>query len=89
MTIPDRIVVMKRCRIEQIGAPLDPYDRPANQFVAGFIGSPSMNFLNGTITEASFQTSGVVMPLPRSMDTAMGRAAVYGIHPEHFRLTDT
>lgn len=62
MTIPDRIVVMNRCRIEQIGAPLDPYDRPANQFVAGFIGSPSMNFLNGTITEASFQTSGVVRP---------------------------
>ncbi|MQY45798.1 sn-glycerol-3-phosphate ABC transporter ATP-binding protein UgpC [Rhizobiales bacterium RZME27] len=88
MTMADRIVVLNGGRVEQIGAPLDLYDRPANQFVAGFIGSPSMNFIEGKITEAGFQTSGVVLPLPKSINTAMGQAAVYGIRPEHFRLSD-
>ena len=88
MTMADRIVVLNGGRVEQTGAPLDLYDRPANQFVAGFIGSPSMNFLKGTITEAGFQTSGVVMPLPASTNTIVGQACVYGIRPEHFRLND-
>ncbi len=88
MTMADRIVVLNGGRVEQIGAPLDLYDRPANQFVAGFIGSPSMNFLTGTVTEQGFQTSGVVMPLPASTNTIVGQAAVYGIRPEHFRLND-
>ncbi|MDP9839820.1 multiple sugar transport system ATP-binding protein [Neorhizobium huautlense] len=88
MTMADRIVVLNGGRVEQIGAPLDLYDRPANQFVAGFIGSPSMNFLTGTITEQGFQTSDVVLPLPASKGTVMGQAIVYGIRPEHFRLND-
>src|SRR3977135_1339204 len=49
MTMADRIAVMRDGRIEQLGAPLELYDRPQNLFVAGFIGSPAMNFLNGTI----------------------------------------
>jgi multiple sugar transport system ATP-binding protein len=49
MTMGDQIVVMKDGRIEQTGAPLELYDRPANLFVAGFIGSPAMNFLPGTL----------------------------------------
>ncbi len=88
MTMADRIVVLNAGRVEQIGAPLDLYDRPANQFVAGFIGSPSMNFLEGKITEAGFQTSGGVLPLPKLINTEMGQIAVYGIRPEHFRFSD-
>ena len=49
MTMADKIVVMQGGRVEQIGAPLDLYDRPANKFVAGFLGSPAMNFLSGTL----------------------------------------
>ena len=49
MTMADKIVVMQGGRVEQIGAPLDLYDRPANQFVAGFLGSPAMNFISGTL----------------------------------------
>ncbi|MGE7370447.1 ABC transporter ATP-binding protein [Neorhizobium sp. NPDC001467] len=88
MTMADRIVVLNGGRVEQVGAPLDLYDRPANQFVAGFIGSPSMNFLKGTIIEQGFQTSGVVLPLPKAIETAVGQAAIYGVRPEHFRLVD-
>ena len=49
MTMADQIVVMHDGRIEQIGSPLELYDRPANRFVAGFIGSPAMNFIDGTL----------------------------------------
>ena len=86
MTMADRIVVLNGGKVEQIGAPLELYDHPANRFVAGFIGSPSMNFLKGTITEEGFQTSGAVVPLPKVTDTVIGQAAVYGVRPEHFRL---
>ena len=53
MTMADRIVVLRGGRVEQIGTPLDLYNRPANRFVAGFIGSPQMNFLGGTIVSGS------------------------------------
>jgi lactose/L-arabinose transport system ATP-binding protein len=51
MTLADRIVVLRAGNIEQIGRPLDVYGDPANQFVAGFVGSPKMNFLSGTVAE--------------------------------------
>ena len=57
MTMADQIVVMNHGRIEQIGAPLELYDRPANLFVAGFIGSPSMNFITGTVGAEGFKTA--------------------------------
>jgi multiple sugar transport system ATP-binding protein len=84
MTMADKIVVMNAGKVEQIGAPLDLYDRPANQFVASFIGSPSMNFLSGTVTEAGFVADGITLPLPPGL--APG-AAVYGIRPENFELS--
>jgi multiple sugar transport system ATP-binding protein len=84
MTMADKIVVMNTGRVEQIGAPLDLYDRPANQFVAGFIGSPSMNFIGGKITGSGFEAAGVILPLPANVG---GDDAVYGIRPEHFELT--
>jgi len=88
MTMADKIVVLNGGRVEQIGAPLELYDRPANQFVAGFIGSPSMNFLNGTITAEGFAAPGIVLPLPAAAQVHTGRKAVYGIRPEHFALDE-
>ncbi len=85
MTMADKIVVMNAGRVEQIGAPLDLYDRPINQFVAGFIGSPSMNFITGTITAEGFVTAGSTLPLPAG-NANIGAKAVYGIRPEHLAL---
>ncbi|MEN3148463.1 sn-glycerol-3-phosphate ABC transporter ATP-binding protein UgpC [Neorhizobium sp. IRAMC:178] len=88
MTMADKIVVLNGGRVEQIGAPLDLYDRPANQFVAGFIGSPSMNFLTGTITSEGFSAPGILLPLPEVAHGHKDRKAVYGIRPEHFVLDE-
>ena len=85
MTMADRIVVMNAGKVEQIGAPLDLYDRPANLFVAGFIGSPAMNIVGGSIENGRFNAAGVTLPLPAGI-TATG-AASYGIRPEHFQLS--
>ena len=83
MTMADKIVVMHGGQVEQIGAPLDLYDRPANLFVAGFIGSPAMNLLPGRGEPAGFATGGVHLPLPPG---APDTAGIYGIRPEHWRL---
>ncbi|HWU18928.1 MAG TPA: sn-glycerol-3-phosphate ABC transporter ATP-binding protein UgpC [Devosia sp.] len=83
MTMADKIVVMNAGRVEQFGAPLDLYDRPANPFVAGFIGSPSMNFIEGTLTPDGFVAKGAVLPLPPG---PISGDAIYGIRPEHFEL---
>lgn len=86
MTMADRIVVLNSGTVEQIGAPLDLYDRPANRFVAGFIGSPSMNFLEGTVTADGFATAGLIVPLPPSAQSHVGRSAIFGIRPEHLLM---
>jgi multiple sugar transport system ATP-binding protein len=92
MTMADKIVVMHDGLVEQIGAPLELYDRPGNLFVAGFIGSPAMNFIHGTIRvngAASFRGPGEInLPLATAPSGADGRAAVYGIRPEHFTIAD-
>ena len=89
MTMADKIVVMNGGRVEQIGAPLDLYDRPANLFVAGFIGSPSINLLQGRVSDGAFVTAqGRTLPLPPSAQAAGANAAVYGIRPEHFDAVD-
>ena len=88
MTMADKIVVLHGGLIEQVGAPLDLYDRPANLFVAGFIGSPSMNFIDGRIEEGVFRSDkGLILPLPEGLPIAEhgGRPLVYGIRPEHIR----
>ena len=85
MTMADLIVVMNHGRIEQAGAPLELYDRPANLFVAGFIGSPAMNMLEGHIADGAFHgPGGVRWPLPPGAP-ASGEV-IYGIRPEHLRL---
>lgn len=83
----DKIVVMHDGIVEQMGAPLDLYDRPANLFVAAFIGSPSMNLLKGTITAAGFETEGgTIWPIGSHPADSNGVAAVFGIRPEHIKL---
>ncbi|MDZ5452451.1 sn-glycerol-3-phosphate ABC transporter ATP-binding protein UgpC [Labrys sp. ZIDIC5] len=90
MTMADRIVVLHDGIIEQIGSPLQLYDRPANLFVAGFIGSPAMNFIKGRLETSPaprFVTDdGVELPVPAIPAGSEGRRVVYGIRPEHFSL---
>ena len=92
MTMADKIVVMHDGIVEQIGTPLDLYDKPDNQFVAGFIGSPAMNFLRGQIKtngSAGFTgPNGVRLPLKAAPANSEGRPAVYGVRPEHFTIAD-
>ena len=87
MTMADRIVVMHGGLVEQVGRPLDLYDKPANLFVAGFIGSPSMNLIAGTAEKAGvFVTAaGVAIDVP-GLAAHGGRALVLGIRPEHLEL---
>ncbi len=71
MTMADKIVVLHDGVIEQIGAPLDLYDRPANLFVAGFIGSPAMKFIRGRVEEGVFRYhQGADLPKPQTADPA-------------------
>ena len=87
MTMADKIVVMNGGRVEQTGSPLELYDNPANQFVAGFIGSPAMNFLPGTVEATGFRAEGgSLWPLPAGIP--VGRPAVYGVRPEHLQLAN-
>src|SRR6187399_2489569 len=92
MTMADKIVVMHDGLVEQIGAPLDLYDKPDNLFVAGFIGSPAMNFLNGHIRANGSVTfegpAGVKFALGTAPAGSDGRPAVFGVRPEHFALAD-
>jgi multiple sugar transport system ATP-binding protein len=86
MTMADRIVVLRDGRVEQVGAPLDLYDRPANLFVAGFIGSPAMNILQGEVRADGFHAEGgPVLPLTQPVPAG---GALYGVRPEHFILSD-
>ncbi|WP_182086363.1 sn-glycerol-3-phosphate ABC transporter ATP-binding protein UgpC [Aureimonas sp. ME7] len=91
MTMADRIVVMRDGFVEQIGTPLDLYDDPANLFVAGFIGSPGMNLIRGTIDTASGTPTfaadgGGHLPLPDGVSLTQGAEVVYGIRPEHLAI---
>ncbi|HEX7219552.1 MAG TPA: sn-glycerol-3-phosphate ABC transporter ATP-binding protein UgpC [Burkholderiales bacterium] len=84
MTMADRIAVMNEGRIEQLGAPLELYDRPANLFVAQFIGSPAMNVFDGVIRNGSVEGLGARWPAP--VKGTEGQSVKYGIRPEHLAL---
>ncbi len=89
MTMADKIVVLNGGRIEQVGAPLELYDRPANVFVAGFIGSPAMNLLKGRATAGGIATHGATLPLPPGLTPAEGQEIILGVRPEHLTLGGT
>jgi multiple sugar transport system ATP-binding protein len=87
MTMADKIVVMHDGIVEQIGAPLDLYDRPDNLFVAGFIGSPAMNFIKGRISGGVFVADGgFKLPVGRLPAASEGKPVVYGLRPEHIQI---
>ncbi len=87
MTMADKIVVMHDGIVEQMGAPLELYDRPENLFVAGFIGSPAMNFVKGTIEAGGFRDQKGKPLGHRQRAGGIGRqAGGLGIRPEHIRL---
>ncbi len=93
MTLADKIVVLRAGAVEQVGAPLELYDNPANTFVAGFIGSPRMNFFDGTVVghangqcQVSLTEFGaLVVSIPlQGAAPAMGSEISLGVRPEHF-----
>lgn len=93
MTLADRIVVLRAGKIEQVGTPLELYNTPANRFVAGFIGAPHMNFLEGTVS--SIQASNIVVALAGAHELAVptrdttpkeGSRITIGIRPQHVTL---
>ena len=86
MTMADKIVVMQGGHVEQMGAPLDLFDKPANTFVAGFLGSPAMNLLDGEASGTGVKVGDLVLPLPAGQSLAAGRKVTYGVRPEHFDL---
>jgi len=95
MTMADRIVVLRLGYIEQVGAPLDLYNRPANRFVAGFIGSPRMNFLEGRIAAIEDNAVSVEIPglppIKAAADGAgctLGAPITLGIRPEHIAIVE-
>ena len=86
MTLSTKVVVMNAGRVEQIGRPMELYERPANRFVAGFIGSPQMNFLLARMgqTAGTVEIAGQTLPLPPGADAS--RVAEVGLRPEHLRI---
>ena len=91
MTMADKIVVMRDGIVEQTGSPLELYDHPANRFVAGFIGSPSMNFLPGVLRRSGGAATvelagGLSLPAPIHAGGQDGQQVIYGMRPEHLDL---
>jgi multiple sugar transport system ATP-binding protein len=90
MTLADRIVLMRDGQIEQQGTPLDLFERPATRFVAGFLGSPKMNFVPATVVEAAGSIGlqlddgkGLALPAGSRQRYAVGRKVILGVRPEH------
>jgi multiple sugar transport system ATP-binding protein len=90
MTMADKIVVMNAGKMEQVGSPLELYDNPANLFVAGFIGSPAMNFIPGKVNGGSVAISpGIELPLPAKVKLESNREVIVGVRPEHLAVSAT
>jgi multiple sugar transport system ATP-binding protein len=92
MSMADRICIMDKGEVLQVGAPMDVYERPATQFVAGFIGSPSMNFLSaeGHLPPGAreIRVNGGSIPMPATRESLDALTAVLGARPEHISIAD-
>lgn len=76
-----RIAVMREGKIQQLGTPLEVYDRPANVFVAQFIGTPPMNLFRASVVDSTLRTPSFTLPVPSAIE--QGRDVIVGIRPEH------
>ena len=85
MTLAKHIVVMSGGIVQQVGAPLDLYRAPANTFVAGFIGSPAMNFFEVEVSDGRLKGRGVDLPIPPRFSGSLPAQLTLGVRPEHFR----
>ncbi len=89
MTMADRIIVLRDGRIEQVGTPLELYDRPANIFVATFIGSPAMNLIDGIVRDGRFVLAdGSTLNLPPAIGASISGPLTLGIRPDHIDIID-
>jgi ABC-type sugar transport system ATPase subunit len=90
IALGDRIAVMRNGRISQVAPYREVYDRPANTFVAGFIGSPAMNLYSGEVVNGQVQFADFQWPLPQAVrpDVKAGQVVMLGIRPEHIALND-
>lgn len=86
MTLGDRVAVLRDGVLQQVAPPRELYDRPANLFVAGFIGSPPMNLLELAVDDGAVQLGGVALPLPAAVPTASVASVVLGVRPEDFEI---
>lgn len=93
MTMGDRIVVMENGQIQQIGSPMEIYRSPANKFVAGFIGSPPMNFIDYVVSGTSMKNGDVTIPIPEHLRSQLskldGKSVCLGIRPEDLQMSAT
>ncbi len=88
MTLADKIVVLRKGRVEQVGAPLDLYHDPDNKFVAGFIGSPAMNFVAGKVDDGRVAALGLATSFPLAVRLPEpGQPVTLGLRPQHLSLT--
>ena len=86
MTLADRLIVMNLGNVDQIGPPLELYERPATAFVAGFIGSPAMNLVSGRLENGGAVIGTAILPLGGSGRAESGRPVLVGMRPEHLEL---
>ena len=94
MTMADTVVVLRDGHLIQVGAPLEIYNHPSDLFVAGFVGSPAMNFINGVVAAEGGQAAirlqdGCLLPVPKGASTTPGQKVVYGIRPEHLKIASS
>ena len=92
MTLGDRVVIMRDGRVQQVGTPLAVYEKPANKFVAGFIGAPAMNFVDVTVRGGTVETSGLKISVnpanAQALRPHVGKQVVMGVRPEHLAVGD-
>jgi multiple sugar transport system ATP-binding protein len=92
MTLGDRVVIMRDGYVQQVGTPLTVYEKPANKFVAGFIGAPAMNFVDVTVRGAAVETAGLKISVnpadAKALQSHDGKQVVMGMRPEHLTLGD-